>query len=65
MLEGLNKEEDMELKVHWLSGCRYVEFTINDGNTKLSSGVLDKKEAMEYIKQFVDIVDDVNDMQDA
>lgn len=55
----------MELQVHWFISRKYVEFTINDGNTKLSSGVLDKKEAMEYIKQFVDIVDDVNDMQEA
>jgi hypothetical protein len=55
----------MELQVHWFIGRKYVEFTINNGNAKLSSGVLDKKEAMECIKQFVDIVDDVNDMQDA
>lgn len=55
----------MELQVNWLPRLKYVEFIINDGNTKLSSGVLDKKEAMEFIKQFVDIVDDVNDMQDA
>lgn len=55
----------MKLQVRWVSGRKYVEFTINDGNTKLLSGVLDKKEATEYIKQFVDIVDDVNDMQEA
>lgn len=55
----------MELQVNWSPSLKYVEFIINDGNTKLSSGFLNKKEAMEYIKQFVDIVDDVNDMQEA
>lgn len=57
----------MELQVHWLRGRggKYVEFSINDGNIKLSSGVLNKKEAQEYIKQFAELVDDVNDMEES
>jgi hypothetical protein len=54
----------MALQVHWFIGRKYAEFTINNGYAKLSE-VLDKKEAMEFIKQFVDIVDDINDMQEA
>jgi hypothetical protein len=54
----------MVLKVHWISGRKYVEFTIDDSNVTLSSGVLNKQEAKEYIQHFVDLVDDVNDMQE-
>lgn len=52
----------MELETRFINGSKYVEFTINSGNTKVTSGFLNKFEAQLFVKQFTDIVDNINDM---